>query len=124
MRNDRLTAPCLRRTDERPIGDAARLIRSNEADTAICVGTEACVIKVSLAGFAAARSLSTGFNETPEKASRSFDAGFVMGEGAGILVIEAFTQALARSSYHIWSGRRQRHTPGNRDCNISGIRSS
>jgi len=67
LRNDRLTAPCLRRTGERLVGDGARLIRSNEADIAICVETEACEIKVSLAGFAAARSLSTGFNETPEK---------------------------------------------------------
>jgi len=72
------------------IGDAARLIRSNEADIAVCGGTEACMNIVSLGGFAAARSLSTGFNETPTKASRPFDTardGFVMGEGAGVLVI-------------------------------------
>ncbi|AGB73987.1 MULTISPECIES: beta-ketoacyl-ACP synthase II [Rhizobium] len=83
------------------IGDAARLIRSNEADIAICGGTEACMNVVSLGGFAAARSLSTGFNETPSKASRPFDAsrdGFVMGEGAGILVIEALSHALARGA--------------------------
>ncbi len=70
------------------IGDAARLIRANEADIAVCGGTEACMNVVSLGGFAAARSFSTGFNDTPTEASRPFDVardGFVMGEGAGIL---------------------------------------
>ncbi|TCU21332.1 3-oxoacyl-[acyl-carrier-protein] synthase II [Rhizobium azibense] len=83
------------------IGDAARLIRANEADIAVCGGTEACMNIVSLGGFAAARSLSTGFNETPDRASRPFDMlrdGFVMGEGAGILVIEALSHALARGA--------------------------
>jgi 3-oxoacyl-[acyl-carrier-protein] synthase II len=83
------------------IGDAARLIRSGEADVAICGGAEACIDKVSLGGFAAARALSTGFNETPELASRPFDTardGFVMGEGAGILVIETLEHALARGA--------------------------
>lgn len=55
------------------IGDAARLIRANEADIAMCGGTEACINTVSLGCFAAARSLSTGFNETPAEASRPFD---------------------------------------------------
>ena len=83
------------------IGDAARLIRANEADIAVCGGTEACMNIVSLGGFAAARSLSTGFNETPAQASRPFDMardGFVMGEGAGILVIEELSHALARGA--------------------------
>ncbi|MBX5148120.1 beta-ketoacyl-ACP synthase II [Rhizobium lentis] len=83
------------------IGDAARLIRSGEADVAICGGAEACIDKVSLGGFAAARALSTGFNDTPELASRPFDTardGFVMGEGAGILVIETLAHALARGA--------------------------
>ena len=83
------------------IGDAARLVRANEADIAVCGGTEACMNVVSLGGFAAARSLSTGFNETPDRASRPFDMlrdGFVMGEGAGILVIEALSHALARGA--------------------------
>ena len=83
------------------IGDAARLIRANEADIAVCGGTEACMNIVSLGGFAAARSLSTGFNETPDRASRPFDMlrdGFVMGEGAGILVIEELSHALARGA--------------------------
>ena len=81
------------------IGDAARLIRANEADIAVCGGTEACMNIVSLGGFAAARSLSTDFNDTPAKASRPFDLardGFVMGEGAGMLVIEELSHALAR----------------------------
>ncbi len=83
------------------IGDAARLIRANEADIAVCGGTEACMNVVSLGGFAAARSLSTAFNETPAQASRPFDTsrdGFVMGEGAGILVIEELNHALARGA--------------------------
>jgi 3-oxoacyl-[acyl-carrier-protein] synthase II len=83
------------------IGDAARLIRANEADIAICGGTEACMNTVSLGGFAAARSLSAGFNDTPELASRPFDMlrdGFVMGEGAGVLVIESLSHALARGA--------------------------
>ncbi|MGO7726963.1 beta-ketoacyl-ACP synthase II [Rhizobium johnstonii] len=83
------------------IGDAARLIRSGEADVAICGGAEACIDKVSLGGFAAARALSTGFNETPELASRPFDMardGFAMGEGAGVLVIETLEHALARGA--------------------------
>lgn len=83
------------------IGDAARLIRSGEADVAICGGAEATVHAVSLGGFAAARALSTGFNETPARASRPFDRdrdGFVMGEGAGILVIESLDHALARGA--------------------------
>lgn len=83
------------------IGDAARLIRAGEADIALCGGTEACINEVSFGGFAAARSLSTGFNDTPTLASRPFDAardGFVMGEGAGILVIEALDHALARGA--------------------------
>ena len=83
------------------IGDAARLIRADEADIAICGGTEACINIVSLGGFAAARSLSTGFNETPSRASRPFDAardGFVMGEGAGLIVIEALDHALQRGA--------------------------
>lgn len=83
------------------IGDAARMIRCGEADIAICGGAEAAIDKVSLGGFAAARALSSGFNDTPSKASRPFDRdrdGFVMGEGAGILVIESLEHALARGA--------------------------
>jgi 3-oxoacyl-[acyl-carrier-protein] synthase II len=104
------------------IGDAARLIRTGEVDVAVCGGSEACIDLVSLGGFAAARALSTGFNETPTRASRPFDRdrdGFVMGEGAGILVIEELEHALRRGAqpvaeiagygttadaYHITSG--------------------
>lgn len=104
------------------IGDAARMIRAGEADIALCGGSEACVDLVALGGFAAARALSTGFNDEPEKASRPFDRdrdGFVMGEGAGLLVIEALEHAHARGAtilaeltgygtsadaYHITSG--------------------
>jgi 3-oxoacyl-[acyl-carrier-protein] synthase II len=83
------------------IGDAARLIRSGEADIAVCGGAEAAIDRVSLAGFAAARALSSGYNDTPERASRPFDSGrdgFVMGEGAGLLVIESLEHALARGA--------------------------
>ncbi|MGP6432863.1 MULTISPECIES: beta-ketoacyl-ACP synthase II [unclassified Pseudomonas] len=83
------------------IGDAARLIRAGEADIAVCGGAEASIDRVSLAGFAAARALSSGYNDTPERASRPFDSGrdgFVMGEGAGLLVIESLEHALARGA--------------------------
>lgn len=86
------------------IGDAARLIRCGEADIAVCGGAEASIDRVSLAGFAAARALSSGFNETPERASRPFDSdrdGFVMGEGSGLLVIESLEHALARGAQPI-----------------------
>lgn len=83
------------------IGDAARLIRAGEADIALCGGSEAAIHRVSLAGFAAAKALSSGFNDNPVEASRPFDQdrdGFVMGEGAGLLVIESLDHALARGA--------------------------
>ncbi|EIK44238.1 3-oxoacyl-(acyl-carrier-protein) synthase 2 [Cellvibrio sp. BR] len=83
------------------IGDAARMIRAGEVDVAICGGAEACIHTVSLGGFAAARALSSAFNDEPTRASRPFDRdrdGFVMGEGAGILVIESLEHALARGA--------------------------
>ncbi|MBT9247696.1 beta-ketoacyl-ACP synthase II (plasmid) [Gemmobacter fulvus] len=86
------------------IGDAARMIRAGEIDVALCGGAEACIDRTALGGFAAARALSTGWNETPALASRPFDQGrdgFVMGEGAGILVIEALDHALARGAQPI-----------------------
>ncbi len=86
------------------IGDAARMIRAGEVDVAICGGAEACIHTVSLGGFAAARALSSEFNDEPTKASRPFDRdrdGFVMGEGAGILVIESLEHALARGAQPI-----------------------
>ncbi|MGC1328928.1 beta-ketoacyl-ACP synthase II [Pseudomonas sp.] len=83
------------------IGDAARMIRAGEVDIAVCGGAEAAIDRVSLGGFAAARALSGGFNDTPTRASRPFDRdrdGFVMGEGAGVLVIETLEHALARGA--------------------------
>lgn len=83
------------------IGDAARLIRSGEADIAICGGTEAAIDRVTLGCFAAARALCTGHADAPQKASRPFDRereGFVMAEGAGLLVIESLEHALARGA--------------------------
>ena len=83
------------------IGDAARLIRSDEADIALCGGTEAAIHRVTLGCFAAARALCTGFNDRPREASRPFDRdrnGFVMAEGAGLLVIESLEHALARGA--------------------------
>ncbi|PYY88577.1 beta-ketoacyl-[acyl-carrier-protein] synthase II [Pseudomonas sp. TKO26] len=86
------------------IGDAARMIRAGEIDIAVCGGAEAAIHQVSLAGFAAARALSSDYNDTPERASRPFDQardGFVMGEGAGLLVIEELEHALARGAQPI-----------------------
>lgn len=83
------------------IGDAARLIRSGEADIALCGGAEAAIHRVTLGSFAAARALSSGFNDRPREASRPFDRdrdGFVMAEGAGLLVIESLEHALARGA--------------------------
>lgn len=83
------------------IGDGMRLIRSGEADVVVCGGAEACINRVTLGSFAAARALSTDFNERPEEASRPFDKardGFVMAEGAGMLVIESLDHALARGA--------------------------
>ncbi|QZI73176.1 beta-ketoacyl-ACP synthase II [Pseudomonas protegens] len=86
------------------IGDAARMIRAGEIDIAVCGGAEAAIHRVSLGGFAAARALSSEYNDTPERASRPFDQardGFVMGEGAGLLVIEELEHALARGAQPI-----------------------
>lgn len=83
------------------IGDAARMIRAGEADIALCGGSEAAIHRVSLGGFAAAKALSSNFNDHPEAASRPFDRdrdGFVMGEGAGLIVIESLEHALARGA--------------------------
>lgn len=83
------------------IGDAARLIRTGEVDVALAGGADACVDRVTLGSFAAARALSSHFNDTPERASRPFDRdrdGFVMGEGAAVLVLERLDRALARGA--------------------------
>jgi 3-oxoacyl-[acyl-carrier-protein] synthase II len=88
-------------TGAHAIGDAARLIMWEDADMMVAGGTEAAVSRLGIAGFAAARALSTGFNDTPEKASRPWDKrrdGFVMGEGAGIVVLEEYERAKARGA--------------------------
>ncbi|WP_315126032.1 beta-ketoacyl-ACP synthase II [Comamonas antarctica] len=83
------------------IGDAARLIRNDEADMALCGGSEATIDRVALGSFAAAKALSNSGAGNPATASRPFDAardGFVMAEGAGLLVLESLEHALARGA--------------------------
>jgi 3-oxoacyl-[acyl-carrier-protein] synthase II len=83
------------------IGDAARLIMLGDADVMVAGGTEAAVCEIGIAGFCASRALSTGFNDQPEAASRPWDKGrdgFVMGEGAGVLVLEEYEHAKRRGA--------------------------
>lgn len=83
------------------IGDAARIIQQGDADIMVCGGTEGAICRLSIAGFSSARALSTGYNNTPEAASRPWDKardGFVMGEGSGILILEKYDSAKKRGA--------------------------
>jgi 3-oxoacyl-[acyl-carrier-protein] synthase II len=88
-------------TGAHAIGDAARLIALDDADVMLAGGAEAAICRLGIAGFTACRALSTGFNDTPEKASRPYDRdrdGFVMGEGAGAVMLEEYEHAKARGA--------------------------
>jgi 3-oxoacyl-[acyl-carrier-protein] synthase II len=83
------------------IGDAARMIALDDADVMVAGGAEASIVPLGIAGFLACKALCTAYNDTPDKASRPYDrghAGFVMGEGAGVLILEEYEHARARGA--------------------------
>jgi 3-oxoacyl-[acyl-carrier-protein] synthase II len=88
-------------TGAHSIGDAARMIAMDDADVMLAGGAESTICPIGIAGFAQARALCTAFNDQPEKASRPYDKdrdGFVMGEGAGVVVLEEYERAKARGA--------------------------
>lgn len=88
-------------TGTHAIGESLRMMRNGEADVMLAGGSEAAINQLGYAGFCSMRAMSTSFNDTPEKASRPFDAnrdGFVMGEGAGVLLLETLEHAQARNA--------------------------
>lgn len=88
-------------TGAHAIGDAARMIQRGDADVMVAGGAEAAICRLGIAGFIACRAMTTGYNDTPEAASRPYDAGrdgFLMGEGAGAIVLEDYEHAKARGA--------------------------
>ena len=88
-------------TGAHAIGDAARMISLGDADVMVAGGAESSIVPIGIAGFLACKALCTAYNDTPEKASRPYDrghAGFIMGEGAGIMVLEEYEHAKARGA--------------------------